>query len=327
MASATNNSERNEKSEQFELAASALLELVPNPDTIWGSVSYASLKQATASTFRELFTMSRQQDQLLQQIIGPARRAMDKALMVRAVVLKHEGRKIDGFLDEEFSVNGIVIAPNTDADIALNAAVFRLLTCTAGVPPIDKYRVSRAAKAMKGIEIICHEDGLELTFDMAGEILFELETASRRSLCELVDQRKADSKTTTTGEVSGAERGASPTSSVEDETAQPDGGADEDGAANKAREADKIDPDAGGDGDASENHSIKPSRPVIAAPSIEPDLLASYAAVGSVVVHRALPEADIHLVALIREGNGYVIKGPICSGDVAAKLIRRAIAG
>lgn len=310
----------------IERAASTLQELVPTSDTLWGGIPYETLEAVTPATLRVIVAMSRQQDQQLQQVVGPVSRAMDKALMVRAVVIKHEASRLDGYLAEEFRAADITIAQNTDPDIAINAGVFRLLSCSAGVATIDKYRVSRAAKAMRGIEIICEEEGLEISFGMAGEILDELATSSRKSLCDLVDQRVALRRATPAEEVAATELDSPQPPSEPARLLISQGGSADDGSSN-LHDMDEGEEEADATSDSDQIPMVEPSRPLIAAPPIEPDLFANFAAVGSVVIDQELPEADVHLVALIRDGDGYVIRGPICSGDVAADLIRQAMAG
>lgn len=144
-------------------AVSALENLIPTPETIWGDISEDKLEAADDDTMREICRLSYNDFNRFQQAVEPATRRMDMVLFVRAVVFKAEASKIEGFLNSEFVVAKIDIANNAAApDIALNAAVYRLLTRLDNARPDDKYRVSRNAKAMKGIEISATKAGVPI---------------------------------------------------------------------------------------------------------------------------------------------------------------------
>lgn len=254
-----------EQQEQADKAHAALDIFIPTPDSIWGDIPTDQIDDPNDATLRIIWERSRKDDIRLQQVIGPIGRRMEMALLVRAAAWKAEAEKIDGLLEQELGLADIAIATNTDKDSAERAAVFRLLTSPSG-DPIDKFRVSRAAKAMRGIEITCEREGMTLDLASAGDLLRRLLSASRDSLCKLVDQH-----------------------------------------------------DKGVPADA------EPTRLVVDAPSIVPDLLADYAVLRRIDLEPdALPDADLHLVAVVRDGEEFVLKGPICSGDKARALIQTA---
>lgn len=255
-----------EQKDQANKAHAALSILVPTPDTIWGDIPADQIDDPNDATLRIIWERSRKDDIRFQQVIGPIGRKMEMVFLVRASAWLHEARKVDGLLKQEFALADIAVATNTDQDTAERAASYRLLTCETG-EAIDKFRVTRAAKAMKGIEIIAELEGFALDLASAGTLLHRLRSESRDSLCKLVD-----------GHV-------------------------------KVISSDE-----------------EPTRPPVAkAPSIVPDLLADYAVLRRIELEPdALPEADLHLFAVVRDGEEFMLKGPICSGDRARTLIQTA---
>src|SRR5690554_5801341 len=93
-----------EQEDLVDEAVSALANLIPTPETIWGNISKAKLKAADGDTMREICKLSYDDFNRFQQAVEPATRKMDMALLVRAVVFKVEATKIDGFLGGEFEV-------------------------------------------------------------------------------------------------------------------------------------------------------------------------------------------------------------------------------
>lgn len=297
---------RDEQEDMVDGAASALERLIPTPETIWGDISEDKLEAADGDTMREICKLSYDDFNRFQQAIAPASRKMDTVLFVRAVVFKAEASKIDGFLGGEFEVAKIVVAKNAGGpDIALNAAVYRLQTRSDDTRTDNKFRVSRAAKAMKGIEIACEDAGVPITFATAGEILSMVDGKRRSDLCKLVDDRTKLDK----------ESAASQVDESQDQQPTSETGAASEGDDESA--------------EAEEEATNETARQVIEPPPIVPDLAAEHelpAPLDPETVD-AVPENDLHLVAVVWDGHKLVLKGVVCSGDKARTLIQKAMAG
>lgn len=272
-----------QQQEQEDHAVSILDNLIPTPDSIWGDISDDQIFDPTDATLRVIWERSRKDDARFQRVVGRARGKMEMVLLVRAVMWKAEAAKVEGLMEEELRMAGIEIARNTDLVSATNAAVFRLLSNEEGEQELNKFRVSRAAKAMKGIEIICGEEGITLDLASAGDLLLRVSKESRDALCRLADQRSAPVAANP------------PAVSAPDDT---DTGAEE------------------------------PVGQVIEAPPVIPDLIAEHEVLGRVRFETdALREGELHLVAVTREGQDLVLRGPVYSGDEARSLIEKALAG
>lgn len=297
---------RDKREDMVDEATSALENLIPTPETIWGGISKTKLKAADGDTMREICWLSYDDFNRFQQAVKPAARKMDMVLFVRAVVFKAEASKIDGFLAGEFDAAKIVMANNTDADTAVNAAIYRLLTKTDNARSDDKYRVSRGAKAMKGIEITCEDAGIAISFATAGKILGMVERSSRSELCKLVDDRaKPDAE-------NAIEESASSQAEESEDQQQPTSEIDAGSERNDHESA-----------AAGEEAAEETTRRTVAAPSIAPEL---FAPLDRKDVD-TIPEDDLHLVAFVRDGQNLVLKGVVCSGEKARALIQKAMAG
>ena len=292
-------------------AVSALENLIPTPETIWGDISEDKLEAADDDTMREICRLSYNDFNRFQQAVEPATRRMDMVLFVRAVVFKAEASKIEGFLNSEFVVAKIDIANNAAApDIALNAAVYRLLTRLDNARPDDKYRVSRNAKAMKGIEISATKAGVPIRLATAGKILRMIERSSRSDLCKLVDEHAKLDK-----ENAVEESAASQVDESQDQQPTSETGAASEGDDESA--------------EVEEEAANETAKLVIEPPPLVPELAAEreFPAPLDPETVDAVPENDLHLVAVVWDGHKLVLKGVVCSGDKARTLIQKAMAG
>lgn len=291
-------------------AVSALENLIPTPEAIWGDISEDKLEAADSDTMREICKLSYDDFNRFQQAVEPSTRKMDMALLVRAVVFKVEASKIDGFLGGEFEVAKIAIANNTASDIALNAAVYRLLTRLDDARPDSKYRVSRNAKAMKGMEITAANAGVSINFATAGEILRMVERSSRSDLCKLVDEHAKLDK-----ENAVEESAASQVDESQDQQSTSETGAASEGDDESA--------------EVEEEAANETAKLVIEPPPLVPELAAEsqLPALLDPEIVDAVPENDLHLVAVVWDGHKLVLKGVVCSGDKARTLIQKAMAG
>lgn len=287
-------------------AVSVLESLIPTPETLWGNLSKEKLQAADCDTMREICWLSNNDFNRFQQAVTPATRKMEIVFLVRATVFKAEANKISGFLREELAAAKIAIASNAaDFDIATNAAVYRLLTKMDDARPDNKYRVSRNAKAIKGIEVTCADAGVSISFATASEILRMVGGSSRSELCKLADrQTKLDREDAADESVS---------SQAEDSKDQ--------------QQSSGTNAVSAGDGDGSTEAEEEPmgetARQVVVSPPIAPEFLAQ---IGPKDVD-TFPESDLHLVAVVRAGQHFLPKGLVCSGAKARALIQKAMAG
>ncbi|MCB8837015.1 hypothetical protein [Aurantimonas sp. VKM B-3413] len=157
--------------------------------SLWEGLEAPVSGRITEAALNALHAYIRRRDRLSVHAQEVTRRETDLRHLVRATVFKAEASAVPGYLETLLDEAGLVPAQNAKTERrAINAAVLRLLSATHNNPQADKYRISRCALAMVGLERLCDEHGMSPTIGNADTIFAFVRSMSRTKLCAIAEQ-------------------------------------------------------------------------------------------------------------------------------------------
>lgn len=168
--------------------AETLVSLIPTVETLNRAFGFSGAESVSEDMLREAAYKIRNNDRAFGNLKLTLSRKYRLALLASIVSWKSEALKRPEFFVGMLDECNIDVSKNTCVEQARNAAVVRLLTQSPDGKNEDKWDVSRNAAAIRGIEIICNDNGLTPTFGNADVILKLIDGYTRTSLIALASK-------------------------------------------------------------------------------------------------------------------------------------------
>jgi phosphoglycolate phosphatase-like HAD superfamily hydrolase len=275
------------------------------PSNVWDGADADFSGPVTEGTVETIHGFILREDRSFTDAIQSTARRFELVQIVRTTCFKHEARALDGFLEQMLEESNVRLAENAKTEErALNAALYRHTTARLGDPSSDKYRISRAAKGMAGLELLCAREGVNISFATADKIYELAKPLSRNGLCKIVDEdtSKASSGAPDDGEKIKGGGTKSSTTEARKRTS---------GDALAVNGNIENAPRAAG---TCEDDGLPPEPKDLPLPDIP--------GIGTVFLPSNLNSDEVLIVALVKAGSVHKVKGPLCREDEALRLAR-----